>query len=87
MRGDERVGWPGSASETGAVLASERQHLRMGSACRRSVSAALLLSLRCEDNTVPDPTGADLRDANHTWEAARSMARNLMTTQIDAAVN
>ena len=43
--------------------------------------------LRCEDNTVPDPTGADLRDANHTWEAARSMARNLMSTQIDAAVN
>jgi len=43
--------------------------------------------LRCEDSTVPDPTGADLRDADHAWEAARSMARNLMSAPFDATVN
>ena len=40
--------------------------------------------LRCEDTTVPDSTGADLRDPDHAFEAARSMARNLMSTQSDA---
>src|SRR3954469_5329721 len=43
--------------------------------------------LRCEDSTVPDPTGADLRDPDHAFEAARSMACNLMSTQSDAGVN
>src|SRR3954469_9613034 len=35
--------------------------------------------LRCEDSTVPDPTGADLRDPDYAFEAARSMACNLMS--------
>lgn len=43
--------------------------------------------LRCEDTTVPDPTGADLRDPDHAWEAARSMARDLMSTQSGVGVN
>lgn len=42
--------------------------------------------LRCEDATVPDATGADLRDPDHAFEAARNMARNLMT-EGDAGVN
>ena len=43
--------------------------------------------LRCEDTTVPDPTGADLRDPDRAWEAARSMACNLMPTHSEAGVN
>ena len=34
--------------------------------------------LRCPENTVPDSSGADLRDADEAWEAARATARDLM---------
>ena len=37
-------------------------------------------------NIVFDPSGADLRDPDEAWAAARATARNLMSTQTEAAV-
>jgi hypothetical protein len=35
---------------------------------------------------VPDMAGADLRDPDQAWEAARATARDLMGTQVEADV-
>ena len=43
--------------------------------------------LRCPGREVVDPSGADLRDPDQAWEAARSTARDLMKQQTDADVN
>jgi hypothetical protein len=43
--------------------------------------------LRCEESRVSDPTGADLRDPDEAWDAARATAQDLMHTQIEAEVN
>ena len=43
--------------------------------------------LECDGRIVLDETGAELRDADQARAAARASARNLMTTQPDAAVN
>ena len=43
--------------------------------------------LRCPDADVLDPSGADLRDPDQAWEAARATARDLMQQQPEAAVN
>jgi hypothetical protein len=43
--------------------------------------------LECDDNTVLDTTGAELRDPDEAWAAARATARNLMSTQTEAVVN
>ena len=43
--------------------------------------------LKCETRDVPDPTGAELRDPDAAWEAARATARDLMHGQPDADVN
>ena len=43
--------------------------------------------LHCLENTVLDSSGADLRDADQAWEAARATARDLMEHQGNAAVN
>jgi hypothetical protein len=43
--------------------------------------------LRCDGKDVPDIAGADLRDPDQAWEAARATARDLMETQVDADVN
>jgi hypothetical protein len=43
--------------------------------------------LRCAEKDVPDIAGADLRDPDQAWEAARGTARHLMGTQADADVN
>jgi hypothetical protein len=43
--------------------------------------------LRCAHKGVPDATGADLRDPDEAWEAARATARDLMETQVRADVN
>jgi hypothetical protein len=43
--------------------------------------------LRCAEKDVPDATGADLRDPDQAWEAARTTARDLMETQVEADVN
>ncbi len=43
--------------------------------------------LRCESTTVPDPDGAELPDPDHAYEAARSMARDLIGTPTDVGVN
>ncbi len=42
--------------------------------------------LRCEGSDVLDPSGADLRDPDQAWEAARATARDLMEGQPDAEV-
>ena len=41
----------------------------------------------CDGNTVLDPSGADLRDPDEAWTAARATVRNLVSTQTEAAVN
>ena len=46
-----------------------------------------LFHLRCDGKDVPDIAGADLRDPDQAWEAARATARDLMETQVDADVN
>lgn len=38
-------------------------------------------------DTLPDPEGQDLRDADQAWEVARAMAQNLMSTEFDQPVN
>ena len=43
--------------------------------------------LRRDGKDVPDIAGADLRDPDQAWEAARATARDLMETQVDADVN
>ena len=43
--------------------------------------------LRCDSEDVPDIAGADLRDPDQAWEAARATARDLMETQVEADVN
>jgi hypothetical protein len=43
--------------------------------------------LHCQGKSVPDPTGADLRNPDLAWEAARATARDLMESQSDADVN
>jgi hypothetical protein len=43
--------------------------------------------LRCSGSDVIDPSGADLRDPDQAWEAARATARDLMEAQADANVN
>ena len=43
--------------------------------------------LRCPNRDVPDPSGADLRDPDQAWEAARTTARDLMETQPEATVD
>jgi hypothetical protein len=43
--------------------------------------------LHCATKTVPDSSGADLRDPDQAWEAARATARDLMQGQTDAEVN
>jgi hypothetical protein len=43
--------------------------------------------LRCAGKDVADQTGADLRDPDQAWEAARATARDLMETQSAADVN
>src|SRR4051794_4180431 len=45
------------------------------------------LHLGCDRHTVLDTTGAELRDPDQAWAAARAMARNLMSTEPEAAVN
>ena len=40
--------------------------------------------LRCTEKDVPDMAGADLRDPDQAWEAARATARDLMETQVEA---
>jgi len=40
--------------------------------------------LICETRGVPDAAGADLRDADEAWEAARATARDLMQSKPDA---
>ena len=43
--------------------------------------------LRCEGKDVDDPSGAELRDPDQAWEAARAAARDLMEGQPAAEVN
>jgi hypothetical protein len=43
--------------------------------------------LRCTEQEVLDPSGAERRDADEAWETARNMARDLMQQQPDAAVS
>jgi hypothetical protein len=43
--------------------------------------------LRCAEKEVPDIAGADLRDPDQAWEAARATARDLMERQVAADVN
>ena len=43
--------------------------------------------LCCDTKDVPDIAGADLRDPDQAWEAARATARDLMETQVEADVN
>ena len=43
--------------------------------------------LDCDGATVLDTTGAELRDPDQAWAAARATARNLMSTQAEAAVD
>jgi hypothetical protein len=43
--------------------------------------------LRCNESDVLDPAGADLRDPDQAWEAARATALDLMEAQPDADVN
>jgi len=49
--------------------------------------ARYFFHLRCQESDVVDPTGADLRDPDQAWEAARATARDLMEAQSDASVN
>ncbi len=49
--------------------------------------ARYFFHLRCQDKDVLDPSGADLRDPDQAWEAARATARDLMEGQPDANVN
>src|SRR4051812_7354256 len=43
--------------------------------------------LECDEHTALDTTGAELRDPDQAWAAARATARNLMSTQPEAAVD
>jgi hypothetical protein len=43
--------------------------------------------LRCPEKDVVDPSGADLRDPDQAWEAARATAQDLMQAQPEADVN
>src|SRR4051812_39009088 len=43
--------------------------------------------LHCAAKTVSDPTGAELRDPDQVWEAARTTARELMQTEAAADVH
>jgi hypothetical protein len=42
--------------------------------------------LRCAEKDVPDIAGADLRDSDQAWEAARATARELMA-RVNGDVN
>src|SRR5215212_6554231 len=53
----------------------------------RQKMARYFFHLRCSGNDVIDPLGADLRDPDQAWEAARATARDLMEAQADANVN
>jgi hypothetical protein len=43
--------------------------------------------LCCGAKTVSDPSGTDLRDPDQAWEAARTIARELLQTGPAADVN
>ncbi len=49
--------------------------------------ARYFFHLRCPDKDVLDPSGADLRDPDQAWEAARATARDLIEGPPDADVN
>ena len=49
--------------------------------------ARYFFHLRCGTKSVSDPSGADLRDPDQAWEAARTTARKLMHTEAAADVN
>jgi hypothetical protein len=36
---------------------------------------------RIGDDLIPDPEGAELRDADHAWEMARTMIREVLRDQ------
>jgi hypothetical protein len=43
--------------------------------------------LRCPNRELHDPSGTDLRDPDQAWEAARTIARDLMETPHEATVD
>jgi len=49
--------------------------------------ARYFFHLRCRESDVTDSVGADLRDPDQAWEAARATARDLMEAQADDNVN
>jgi hypothetical protein len=49
--------------------------------------ARYFFHLRCRESDVTDSVGADLRDPDQAWEAARATARDLMEAEPDADVN
>jgi hypothetical protein len=53
----------------------------------RSSVPRYFFHLECDGAPVFDPTGANFRDPDQAWAAARATARNLMSTQPDAAVD
>jgi hypothetical protein len=53
---------------------------------RRSVPR-YYFHLECDGATVLDETGAELRDPDQAWAAAQATARNLMSTQAEAAAD
>src|SRR3954463_1337218 len=53
----------------------------------RSLMPRYFFHLHCGAKTVSDPSGADLRDPDQAWEAARTTARKLMQTEAAEDMN
>src|SRR4051794_24089848 len=53
----------------------------------KSLMPRYFFHLHCGAKTVSDPTGAELRDPDQAWEAARTTARELMQTEAAADVH
>src|SRR5215217_8257498 len=64
----------------GSVLTRPAEQLR-------SEMPRYFFHLRCAGKDIPDSAGADLRDPDQAWEAARTTARDLIEVQLQADVN